>query len=347
MVLRPANVQCLSDKAKGGQEGNIAMRAFRTIASAGLLAMILISAAQAQETYPARPVTLTHGFGAGGNGDVMSRIVAEALSPRIGQPVIVESRPGGGGITASTRLVKSPPDGYTLITLTGGHAVLGALHKSLPYESVDDFQMISTYGYQSFMIAVQKNGPIKSVGDLIKAAKAAPGRLTFSSVGVGSTQHLAGELFCAMTGIQMTHVPYRGGSAPMTDLIGGTIDVSFDTITVIDPQYRAGNVHVLGVTSASRWWSTPDVVTVAETVPGYDVQTWLGVAMPKGAPDPIVQKLNAAMRAGLSDPAVTDRLRKAGGMNVQASSPGDMRTLVASQIANWKKVIASANIPLR
>ena len=321
------------------------MRIGRTIANVAMLAAMLVGSAAAQETYPARPVTLTHGFAAGGNGDVMSRIVAEALSPRIGQPVVVEPRPGAGGNTAAARLAKSLPDGYTLISLTGGHAVSGALYKSLPFEPIDDFEMISTYGYQSFMIAVQKNSPIRTVADLIKAAKAAPGKLTFSSVGVGSTQHLAGELFAAMTGIQMTHVPYRGGSAPMTDLIAGTIDVSFDSITVIDPQFRGGNVHVLGVTSGTKWWSTPDVVTVAETVPGYDVRTWLGMATPKGAAPAIVQKLNAATRAALADPAVIDRLRKAGGMNVQGSSPEEMRTLVTSQIATWKKVIAGANIP--
>ncbi len=155
------------------------------------------------------------------------------------------------------------PDGYTLITLTGGHAVSAAIYKSLPFEPVDDFQMLSVYGYQAFMIAVRHDNPIKSIADLIAAAKASPGKLTFSSVGVGSTQHLAGELLCAMAGIQMTHVPYRGGGAPMQDLLGGQIAVSVDTITVIEPQLRAGTVHALGVTSAAKWWSLPDVTPVA------------------------------------------------------------------------------------
>ena len=172
----------------------------------------------------------------------------------------------------------------------------GALYKSLPFDPVDDFQMISTFGYQSFMIAVRADNPIKTVADLIAAAKAAPGKLTYSSVGVGSTQHLAGEWFGALTSVRMTHVPYRSGSATMSDLLGGQIDVAFDTITVIEPQFRAGKAHVLGVTSGTRWWSTPDVAPVADAVPGYDVRTWVGMAAPKGLPGPVLKRLNEAVR---------------------------------------------------
>jgi tripartite-type tricarboxylate transporter receptor subunit TctC len=300
--------------------------------------------ADAQDGYPSRPVLLTHGFAAGGNGDVVSRIIADALSPRLGQPVIVEPRPGAGGNTASARLAKADPDGYTLISLTGGHAVSAAIYKALPFDPVDDFQMVSVYGYQAFMVAVRKDSPIKTIGELIAAAKASPGKLTFSSVGVGSTQHLAGALLCAMAGIDMIHVPYRGGTAPMSDLLGGQIDVSVDTITVIEPQLRSGNVRALGVTSGSRWWSLPDVIPIADTVAGYDVRTWLGMAAPKGTPAAVVARLNAALRSGLGDPQVEERLRKIG-MDVRASSPEEMRALVASQIANWKKVVAEAKIP--
>jgi tripartite-type tricarboxylate transporter receptor subunit TctC len=321
------------------------MRGRSTIVTALLLANLALSAAHAQEAYPTRSVTLTIGFAAGGNGDIIARIVAEGLTPRLGQPVIVEPRPGAGGNTASARVAKLPPDGYSLITLTGGHAVSGALYKSLPFEPIEDFQMISTVGYQSFMIAVRADNPIKTVADLVAAAKAAPGRLTYSSVGVGSTQHLAGEWFCSLTGVTMTHVPYRSGSATMSDLLGGQIDVAFDTITVIDPQFRAGKAHVLGVTSGTRWWSTPDVAPVADTVPGYDVRTWVGVAAPKGLPAPILKQLNDAMRSALADPAVADRLRKTGGMDVKPSSPDEMRTMVAGQVARWKKVVADAKIP--
>ena len=320
------------------------MRTRFSLAALGLL-VLGCQLADAQEIYPNRSVTLTTGFAAGGNVDIIARIVAEGLSPRLGQPVIVEPRPGAGGNNASARLVKSPPDGYTLIALTGGHAVSGAIYKSLPFDPVDDFQMISTVGYQSFMIAVRADNPIKTVADLVAAAKAAPGKLTYSSVGVGSTQHLAGEWFSSLTGVQMTHVPYRSGSATMSDLLGGQINVAFDTITVVDPQFRAGKVHVLGVTSGTPWWSAPDVAPVANAVPGYDVRTWIGIAAPKGLPTPVLKRLNDAMRSTLTDPAIAERLRKTGGMDVRPSSPDEMRTMVAGQVARWKKVVADAKIP--
>jgi len=318
-----------------------------SIACAAVVALLPVLASgrvAAQDGYPSRPVLLTHGFAAGGNGDVVSRIVGDALSPRLGQPVIIEPRPGAGGNTASARLAKAEPDGYTLITLTGGHAVSAAIYKTLQFDPLDDFQMVSVFGYQAFMVAVRKDSTIKTIADLIASAKAAPGKLTYSSVGVGSTQHLAGALLCSMAGIEMTHVPYRGGTAPMTDLLGGTIDLSVDTITVIEPQLRAGNVRALGVTSGTAWWSLPDVTPIAATVPDYDVRTWLGLAAPKATPAPVVQRLNAALRSGLADPPVDERLRKIG-MDVRASSPEEMRAMVAAQIARWKKVVADAKIP--
>ena len=179
----------------------------RACAALAALVLAIATPGAAQETYPNRPLLLTHGFGAGGNGDVVSRIVGEAISPRLGQPVVIKPRPGAGGNNASARLVKSDPDGYTLISLTGGHAVSAAIYKSLPFHPVDDFQFVTVYGYQAFMIGVKKGNAIKSIADLIAAAKAAPGKLTYSSVGIGSTQHLAGELFCAMAGVKMTMCP--------------------------------------------------------------------------------------------------------------------------------------------
>ena len=300
--------------------------------------------AVAQDTYPSRPITLTHGFIAGGNSDVVSRIVGEAISSRLGQPIVIEPRPGAGGNTAASRLAKSDPDGYTLITLPGSHAVSPAIFKALPFDPVEDFQYISLYGYQAFMFGVRNESAIKTVADLIKAAKAAPGKLTYSSAGIGTTQHLAGALFCAMAGIEMTHVPYRGGTGAMTDLLGGQISMIVDTITVIEPQVRVGAVRALGVSSGSKWWSLPDVTPIAETVPGYDVLTWLGVAGPKGMPVATVGRLNSALRAGLADPKVDERLRKIG-FDVKASSPDEMRDLVVAQIAKWKKVVADAGIP--
>ena len=316
----------------------------RMIAATVLLALSVVSSALAQQAYPTRPVTLTHGFAAGGNGDVVSRSVADALSKHLGQAVVVEPRPGAGGNTASQRLTTSPPDGYTLITLTSAHAVSAGIYKQLPFDPVDSFQFISTYGYQALLIAVRKDSPIKTMADLIAAAKANPGKLTYSSVGVGSTQHLSGELLCAMAGIKMTHVPYRGGSGPMTDLLGGSIDVNVDTITVIEPQLRAGKVTVLGVTSGEKWWSLPDITPISATVPGYDVKTWVALAGPKGMSAEIVSKINAATRAGLADKETIERLNKIG-VDVRTSSPEEMKAMVTEQVAKWKKVVADAHIP--
>ncbi len=319
------------------------MRLIAAMATALLWVSVAAPATHAQ-TYPTRPITLTHGFVAGGNGDVVSRIVGDALSKHLGQPVVVEPRPGAGGNTASQRLTTAAPDGYTLITLTSAHAVSAGMYKHLPFDPLDSFQFISTYGYQALLIAVRKDSPIKTMADLIAAAKANPGKLTYSSVGVGSTQHLAGALLCSMAGIDMTHVPYRGGGGPMTDLLGGTIDLNVDTITVIEPQLRSGKVTVLGVTSGDKWWSLPDITPVSATVPGYDVKTWVALAAPKGTPADIVKKINEATRAGLADKETTERLNKIG-VDVHTSTPDEMKTMVSEQIVKWKKVIADAHIP--
>ena len=309
------------------------------------LAVLAASAAYAQDNYPSRPVLLTHGFAAGGNSDTISRVVAEPLAARLGQPVIVEARAGAGGNIASDRLAKAPADGYTLITFTGGHAVSGAMYKSLPYDSVNDFQMISTLIFFPFVIAVRKESPYQTLAELIAAAKAKPQTLTFSSAGVGSTQHLAGELFSAMAGIQMIHVPYRGGQGPITDLLGGQVDVLFDTQTVTLAAYR---VRARSAASASparrrgracpafrRWRSRCPAMTCAR-----------GWALPrrKGCRLPITERLNREIRAVLAGPPAKPKL-EALGNEVRASSPEEMRDWLAAEVAKWKKVVADAKIP--
>jgi tripartite-type tricarboxylate transporter receptor subunit TctC len=309
----------------------------------GLLVLMAAMGARAQDGYPNRSILLVQGFGAGGNGDTIARIVAEPLPARLGQPVVVEGRTGAGGNNASAFVARAAPDGHTLILFTGGHAVSAALYKSLSFDPIDDFQMLSTVGFAAFVIAVRKDSPITSLQSLIAAAKADPGKLTFSSVGVGSTQHLAGELLSSLAGIKLTHVPYRGGNAPMTDLLGGRIDVMIDTITIVKPQIDGGTVRALAVTSPKPWWSLPGIAPVADTVPGYDVQTWFGVAAPKGLPEPITRRLNADLVAVLQLPATRDRLQ-AIGLDVRSSSPEDMRSHIAAEIAKWKKVVSEAQI---
>ena len=310
----------------------------------GALLFALPFAARADDDYPSRPITLTHGFGAGGNADAIARIVADGLSRRLGKPVIVEARPGAGGNIASDRTAKAAPDGYTLIMLTGGHAVSAAMYKTLPFDPLDDFQMISTTVYFPFVVAVKTGSRFKTLADVIAEAKAKPETLTFSSVGVGSTQHLVGELLSSMAGIKMIHVPYKGGGGPINDLLGGQIDLLIDTLTITAPQLAAGTIHGLGVTSAKPWFSIPDVPPVAATVPGYEVRSWLGIATTKGVPAPVVEKLNREIRAVLELPEVKGKL-EAMGNEVRGTSPEEMRTMIASEIGRWKQVIGAAKIP--
>jgi tripartite-type tricarboxylate transporter receptor subunit TctC len=313
-------------------------------AVAALICALGSPAARADDDYPSRPITLTHGFGAGGNADAIARIVADALSRRLAKPVIVEPRPGAGGNIASDRAAKALPDGYTLIMLTGAHAVSAALYKTLPFDPVDDFQMVSTVVFFPLVVAVKSGHRFQTLADLIKEAKAKPDTLTYSSVGVGSTQHLAGELLSSMAGIKMIHVPYKGGGGPINDLLGGQIDILIDTLTISAPQLAAGTIRGLGVTSEKPWFSIPDVPPVAKTVGGYEVRSWLGVATGKNVPAPIVEKLNRELRAVLETPEIKTKLETMGN-EVRAGSSGEMRSMIASEIARWKQVIGDANIP--
>jgi tripartite-type tricarboxylate transporter receptor subunit TctC len=301
-------------------------------------------AAWAQDNYPNHPITLLHGFAAGGNSDTISRTLGEPLSQRLGQPVIIEARAGAGGNLASERLVKSAPDGYTLVTLTGGHAVGGAIYKSLPFDPVDDFQMISMLIYFPFVIAVRQDSRFHSLAELIAEAKAKPNTINYSSAGVGSTQHLAGALFCAMAGIEMVHIPYRGGTGPITDLLGGQVDILVDTQTVTLPHIASGAIRGLGVTSPEEWPSLKGIPPVGKTVPGYDVRSWMGVAAPKGLPAAITERLNSEIRYVTARAPVKDKFEQLGN-DVRASSPQEMHDWVANEVAKWRKVVADAKIP--
>ncbi|HWV51881.1 tripartite tricarboxylate transporter substrate binding protein [Pseudorhodoplanes sp.] len=316
----------------------------RLTAVAALVAALVISAgALAQEKYPSRPITLSHGFGAGGNSDTVARIIGPVLAERLSQQVVVEPRVGAGGNLATDRVAKAAPDGYNLIVLTGGHAVSGALYKALPFHPVDDLQMLSTLIYFPFVISVRKDHRFQSLADLVAEARAKPKTITYSSVGVGSTQHLAGELLASLAGIELVHVPYRGGQAPVTDLLGGRIDVMIDTLTVTRPQLNAGTIRGLAVTSPAAWPSLPGIPAAADTVKGYDVRSWMGIATTKGVPEPIVKQLNADILYALQQPQVRDKL-EAIGNEVRGSTPDEMRSWVAGEIAKWRKVIDDAKV---
>lgn len=293
--------------------------------------------------YPTRPIRMWQGFAAGGNGDIIARLVAAKISEGLGQNVVVEGRTGAGGNLASELVAKSLPDGYTLILLTGGHAVSAAMYKKLPFEPVAEFSFVSLVNVFPFVIGTSAEGAVKSVREMVEAARREPGKLSFSSVGVGSTQHLAGELFASMAKVQLVHVPYRGGGAPVQDVMTGRVDFLFDTLTPTLPQIRAGKLRAIAVTSRTRIASLPDVPAVGETVPGYEVMSWTGVAAPAKTPPEIVRRLSQEVVKAIAMPDVQKRLSELGA-EPRSSTPDEMRVHVESEIAKWRRVVDEAKI---
>lgn len=312
--------------------------------AAGLFMTLLSGAAMA--AYPERPITLIHGFGAGGNADSVARVLAAGLEKQLGQTVVVEPKTGAGGTIASNFVSKAAPDGYTLIMLTGGHTASAAVKKELPYDPVNDFSMISTVSRFPFVIAVKADHPAKDLGQLLDSARMSSKGVTYSSVGAGSTQHLTGELLAATSSTDMLHVPYRGGGAPVMAVLSGDVDVLIDTGTVAAPQLEAGALRALAVTSKEPWPLLPGAPTVQQTLPGYEVMSWLGLAGPAGLSEEKVEKLNTAVKAVLADPEVQAALNKMGS-EPWYSSPNEMRTMVDDTIQQWKQVVTKAGIPLQ
>jgi len=310
------------------------------------LTILLSLPAAAQDTFPDRSLRLVHGFGAGGNADTVSRIIAEEMSKGLGQPVVVESRPGAGGTVASGYVSNQDPDGYTMQLMVGGHAVAAALYNSLPYESVDGFTFISTVGQFPFFVAT-RSGEYASIEALVEAAKAAPGTIKIGHSGVGSTQHLTGELLALRTGTKFIHVPYKGGAAASTALMGGEVDVVIDTGTVLSGQAQAGVYDILAATSKSRWPDSPDVPTVSETVsPDFDVVSWTAVGMPAGVPDNVSERIRSELHAALGNDEVQKKIA-ALGAKPSGSTGEELKALIEGQIKVWSEVIATAGIEKR
>ena len=309
------------------------------------VSVFIVGSACAQTMPSDKPITLVQGFGAGGNSDTIARIIAPGLSKELGQPVVVEAKTGAGGNIASAAVAKSAPDGNTLILMTGGHAVSAALYNQQSFNPLDDFDWISLVTQFPFAVSVSEESKFKSIADVIKAAKAMPDAISYTSVGIGSTQHLSGELFASMAGVKMMHVPYKGGAGPLQDVLGGRVDVMFDSITVTRAQMESGKLRALGVTSLKPYRLLPGISPVADTIPGYEVTSWTGLATPKGTNPEVIKRLHAALLKVLSDPEVIAKLENTGGLVTPSTSSLQMKQYVASQIAKWKKVVALANIP--
>lgn len=312
-----------------------------------LVVMIAAAAAlphAAAQEYPVRPIRLIQGFAAGGNADTVARILGQEMAKGLGQPVLVEPKPGAGSTIAADAVAKAAPDGYTLLLVTGGHAVAGALYKALPYNSVDSFEMISTITFFPFMVIVRADSPAQSIRSLLDMAKAKPGSVAFGSAGTGATQHLTGELLSSVTGVKFLHVPYKGDSAAITGLLGGDTQFVIAPATAALGQIRAGRLRAIAATGPVRWQGLPDVPTVAESgVADFDVRSWMGLATSAGTPQTIVDRLNAEMQRALRAPEVRAKLEEIGG-EVRGSTPGEMRGRVATELKNWTQVIRQAGI---
>lgn len=310
------------------------------------LAIALAVPAVAQDSFPDRSLRIVHGFGPGGNADTVSRIMAEQMTQGLGEPVVVESRPGAGGTVASGYVAGEDPDGYTMQLLVGGHAVAAALYNSLPFEPVDDYTFLSTIGQFPFFVAARA-GEYESINALIEAALAEPGSIVIGHSGVGSTQHLTGELLGLETGAEFIHVPYQGGAAASTALMGGEVDLIIDTGTVIRGQADAGVYDILAVTSAERWPDSPDVPTLNETVAeGFDVISWTALGAPAGLPENVEAALTAEIQRVLAMEDVQAQIAALGAAP-RGSTGAELQALIERQIAVRTEVIDTAEIERR
>jgi tripartite-type tricarboxylate transporter receptor subunit TctC len=305
-------------------------------ASAAVLpALPRIAGAQA---YPARPVRLIAGFPPGGVVDVFARLIGQWLSDRLGQPIIIENRAGAGGNLATEAVVKAPPDGYTLLMIGSNNAWNVTLYDNLSFNFIRDIAPVASIYRGPAVLVVHPSFPPKSVPELIAYAKTNPGKVSMASGGVGSTQHVYGELFRMMTGVDMLHVPYRGGGPALTDLLAGQVQVMFDPLATSIEHIRAGKLRALAVTSATRAEVLPNIPTIGDFVPSYEGTGWQGIGAPRNTPTEIIDKLNREINAGLADPRMKARITDFG-YTVFATSPADFGTFIAAYTEKWAKVI--------
>jgi len=309
----------------------------------GLSALFAVPA-RSEPSWPDRPIMLVHGFAAGGPTDTVARIVAEGLSRRLGQQVVVDPRPGASGTTAAGQVARAAHDGYTLIAIPGGHATAAALYKKLSYRTMDDFSMISTTSEYPFVFVTYSDHTIETMADLISTARSCQTPLLYGSPGIGSVHHLSIELLARMADIQLQHVPYRGSAQAVADLISKRIDFMIDPPTLMIEFVRDGRLRALGTTGASRFFGMPDVPTLSEAaLPGYVVTSWQGLAGPAGVSPSIIERLNREVAAVLAEPAIVERLRLLGN-DPKPSSPDAFRARVAADVEKWSEVVEAAHI---
>jgi len=309
----------------------------------GAAALAAMSQASTAQDYPARPIHLIVGFQPGTAPDLVARLIGQWLSAQLGKPVIIENHAGASGNIATELVVRAPPDGYTLLELTSVNSWNVALYDNLKFDLMRDLAPIASIYRGIGVVVVQPSFHARTLDELIAYAKANPGKLRMGSAGVGTPQHLYGEMFKQMCGIDMLHVPYRGGGRALTDLLGGHVHVMFDTLVTSIEQIRLNRLLALGVTSPTRVTVLPDVPAVAEVVPGYEADGWQGLAAPANTPAEIIDKLNKQINLALADPRFAARIADFGGVPF-ATSPLEFRNFIAEFTAKWSRLIKSANI---
>lgn len=297
------------------------------------------------QSYPTGPIRLLVGFAVGGNFDTVARLIGNWLSKQLGQPVIVESRPGAASNIATEALVRSPADGYTLLLCGAVNATGATLYDKLKFNFLRDVAPISGLVRFPNVMTVKSDFPAKTVPDFIAYAKSNPGKINQGSSGLGTTQHLAGELFKIMTAVDFVHIPYRGAPEAVTDLLGGQVQILFEPLPVLIGHIKSGALRGLALTSAARSAALPDLPTVSEFVPGFEATGWAGLCAPKSTPINVIQKLNDAVKAGLADTDLKSRFADLGAETI-GGSPDDFGKLIADETEKWGRVIRSANIKL-
>ncbi len=311
--------------------------------AAGAAALPAVSRSASAQAYPSQPIRIIVGFAAGSGSDIFARLMAQWLSERLGQSILIENRPGAGGNIGTESVVKAAPDGYTLLQWVPANAVNNSLYEKLSFNFLRDIAPVAGTARAPYVVVVNPALPVKTIPELIAHAKANPGKLNFASAGVGTGIHMAGELFKLTAGVDMMHVPYRGAAGAMTDLIGGQVQLMFDTTAASIPHIKGGKVRALAVTTATRSALLPDLPTVADSLPGYEASGPFGLGAPKDTPPAVIEKLNKEINAVLADPKVKARLAELGSEPL-TGTPAEIGRMLSAESDKWAKVIKAANI---
>jgi tripartite-type tricarboxylate transporter receptor subunit TctC len=321
------------------------MNRFRCILRPGFVAGLLLAAGTAvAQTYPAKPIRWIIPFPPGGAMDVMARALGPKMAESMGQPVVIENRPGAGGVIGSDVVAKAPPDGYTMMIVSIGQAVNPSLYPKLPFDPVKDFEPVTLVGVVPNVLVVHPSVKANSVAELVALAKAQPGKLNYASAGNGTSIHLAGELFASMAGVDITHVPYKGSGPAVTDLLGGQVNLMFDSITSAKPHIQAGKLRALGVTSSHRSQALSNVPTISEAgIKGYEVSPWFAVFVPAKTPKAVVDRLHGEITKALKLQDIQERFASIGAEPV-GSTPEQLAAHLQRETARWSKIIREREI---